>query len=29
VTPEIAYGDNLDDDEDGEFGGYLRFQRNF
>jgi hypothetical protein len=29
ITPEIAYGDNLDDDDDGEFGGFLRFQRNF
>lgn len=29
ITPEIAYGDNLDDDDDGQFGGFLRFQRNF
>jgi len=29
ITPEIAYGDNLDDDDDGSFGGFLRFQRNF
>jgi Porin subfamily len=33
VTPEIAYADNFDDDfgddDDGEFGGFLRLQRNF
>ena len=30
ITPEIAYADNFDeDDSDGEFGGFLRFQRNF
>ncbi len=29
ITPEVAYGDNLDDDADGQFGGFLRFQRNF
>jgi hypothetical protein len=32
VTPEVAYADNFKDefgDEDGEFGGFLRLQRNF
>ena len=29
ITPEIGYGDNFDDDEDGQFGGYLRFQRDW
>ena len=38
ITPEIAYADNFDDDrfrtfgygdDEGEFGGFLRFQRNF
>ena len=29
ITPEVAYGDNLDDDDDGFFGGFVRFQRNF
>jgi hypothetical protein len=29
VTPEVGYYDNLDDDDDGQFGGFLRFQRNF
>ena len=33
ITPEVAYADNFEDsdldDFDGEFGGYLRFQRNF
>ena len=33
ITPEVGYYDNLDDDDgiddDGEFGGFLRFQRNF
>jgi hypothetical protein len=32
ITPEIAYADNFDDDfddDDGEFGGFLRFQRDF
>jgi hypothetical protein len=33
ITPEIAYADNFNDDfgddDDGEFGGFLRFQRNF
>ena len=34
VTPEIAYAENFDDDiinafDDSEFGGFLRFQRNF
>ena len=33
ITPEVIYTDNLgddDDDDDGdEFGGFLRFQRNF
>ncbi len=32
ITPEIVYFDNLDDDDDDdgdEFGGFLRFQRNF
>ncbi len=38
ITPELAYADNFDDenevifgngDEEGEFGAFLRFQRNF
>jgi hypothetical protein len=33
ITPEIAWADNFNDDfgddDDGEFGGFLRFQRNF
>lgn len=32
ITPEIGYYDNFDDalgDDDGEFGGYLRFRRSF
>jgi len=30
VTPEVAYVDNFEDDtDDGSFGGFLRFQRNF
>ncbi len=34
VTPEIAYAENFDDGigsafDDGEFGGFIRFQRNF
>jgi Porin subfamily len=38
ITPEIAYADNFDEerevifgngDDEGEFGGFLRFQRNF
>lgn len=29
ITPEVAYTDNFDVDGDDEFGGYLRFQRNF
>lgn len=29
ITPEIAYTDNFDVDGDDEFGGFLRFQRNF
>ena len=32
VTPELVYVDNFDDDNDddgNEFGGFLRFQRNF
>jgi hypothetical protein len=29
ITPEIAYGENFDIDESDEFGGFIRFQRNF
>ncbi|RUV91465.1 porin [Mesorhizobium sp. M5C.F.Ca.IN.020.14.1.1] len=32
ITPEVAFRDNFDDDlgdNDGEVGGFLRFQRNF
>lgn len=33
VTPEVAYADNLNDDpgddDDGEFGGFLRLERRF
>jgi hypothetical protein len=29
ITPEVGYYDNLDSDDDGAFGGFVRFQRNF